>query len=278
MNAPASNPLPSDDDRVPTAATGASPPPDGGEGEDYDTAIESFDDWLRTPLGARVMACEQTRFEAALADLFGFYALQMGCAAWPLLAASRITHRFTMGWETQASLIAEPDQLPFTENQFDLVVMPHVLEFQALPHEVLRETFRVLRPEGHLLLSAFNPYSPFGLKRALGRDRSPPWGGEFMALAQVKDWLTLLGFDVRAGYIDAYALPAANERTLRRFAWVERMGERWWPFAGGVYVLHAVKRVAGVRLLRPDWARAPRRRRAASTVPTRGIGRIGPRS
>lgn len=229
---------------------------------------DTFDDWLETPLGRYVIGREQAIFDRALPDLFGFYALQMGVAGAPLLQSSRVTHRFTMAWDTDAGLLAEPDQLPFAENQFDVIVMPHTLEFQALPHEVLREVFRVLRPEGRLLMTGFNPYSAFGIKRYFGRERAGPWRGEFISFSRAKDWLTLLGFDIVAGQLDCYALPAQTERTLQRMKALESAGDRWWPFAGGVYFLHAVKRVAGVRLLKPDWARTPRRRRSAA-VPTR---------
>jgi SAM-dependent methyltransferase len=235
----------------------------------------TFDEWLDTPLGQYVGAREQQIFDRVLPDLFGFYALQMGCAALPLLQASRIGSKFTLAWNTTADLLAEADQLPFTDNQFDVIVLPHVLEFHALPHEVLREVYRVLRPEGRLLISGFNPYSLFGLKRYLGRDRSGAWGGEFIALHRAKDWLTLLGFDLLEGQLDCYNAPTQRERTLERPDWLERAGDRSWPFAGGVYFLHAVKRVAGVRLLKPAWAKAPRRR-AAAPAPSRGSASAQP--
>lgn len=230
---------------------------------------ESFDEWLTTPLGQYVLAREQRLFDEALPDLFGFYALQLGAAAAPLMQSSRVTHRFTMAWETSAHLLAEADQLPFAENQFDVLLMPHTLEFQSLPHEVLREAYRVLRPEGHLLLTGFNPYSMFGVKRYIGRDRRGPWGSEFISLARAKDWLTLLGFDIVGAQLACFNVPTNRERSIERNEWLARAGERWWPFAGGVYFLHAVKRVAGVRLIRPDWARATRRRRGVAPVPTR---------
>jgi SAM-dependent methyltransferase len=227
-------------------------------------ALATFDDWLTTPLGRYVAMREQAIFDRVLPDLFGYYALQMGAASLPLLSASRIGNRFTMGWNTVAEFFAEPDQLPFAENQFDVIVMPHVLEFQGLPHETLREVFRVLRPEGRLLLTGFNPYSMFGSKRFFGRDRSGVWGGEFFALSRVKDWLTLLGFDLVDGQLDCYNVPGSSEKTLNRLEWLARAGDRWWPFAGGVYYLQAVKRVSGVRLIKPAWARTPRRAAAAA--------------
>jgi SAM-dependent methyltransferase len=231
--------------------------------------VDTFDEWLASPLGRYAAARERAIFERVVPDLFGFYALQLGAASMPLLETSRTTHKFTLAWDTFAQVLAEPDQLPFAENQFDVIVLPHTLEFQALPHEVLREVFRVLRPEGQLLMTGFNPYSLYGIKRYFGRERSGPWAGEFISLSRAKDWLTLLGFDIVGGQLDCYNVPANNEATLQRLSGLETAGDRWWPFAGGMYFLHAVKRVAGVRLLKPNWARAPRRKRAAVAVPTR---------
>jgi hypothetical protein len=90
------------------------------------------------------------------------------------------------------------------------------------------------------------------------------WGGEFISLSRVKDWLTLLGFDLLDGQLDCYNLPSSNEKNLQRLEWLARAGDRWWPFAGGVYYLHAVKRVAGVRLIKPEWARVQRRHAATA--------------
>lgn len=230
---------------------------------------DTFDEWLESSLGQYVVAREQAIYDRVLQDLFGFYALQMGAASMPLLKTSRVTHKFTLAWDTNASLLAEPDQLPFAENQFDVIVLPHTLEFQALPHEVLREVFRVLRPEGRLLMTGFNPYSLFGIKRYFGRERSGPWAGGFISLSRARDWLTLLGFDIVGGQLDCYNVPAKSEATLQRLGGFETAGDRWWPFAGGVYFLHAVKRVAGVRLLKPNWVRPHRRKRIAVAVPTR---------
>jgi SAM-dependent methyltransferase len=240
-------------------------------GANADEAIvsRSLDDWLLTPLGKHLSAREQRIFDRVLPDLFGFYALQMGCAALPLMQSSRVSNKFTLAWNTTGDALADPHQLPFKENQFDVILMPHVLEFHSMPHEVLREAYRVLRPEGKLLVTGFNPYSLYGVKRYFGRDREGAWSAEFIALHRMKDWLTLLGFDLVEGQLDAYHAPTQSERTIERPDWLERAGERWWPFAGGVYFLHAVKRIAGARLMKPAWTK-PVRHRAAAPAPSRG--------
>ena len=40
-----------------------------------------------------------------------------------------------------------------------------------------------------------------------------------------------------------------SQRWLDRFAWMDPVGDRWWPVLGGVYFIVAVKRVRGMRLV-----------------------------
>jgi hypothetical protein len=80
----------------------------------------------------------------------------------------------------------------------------------------------------------------------------------------LKDWLTLLGFDVAGGRLDAYAPPFRSELWLDRFGFFEASGDRWWPIAGGVYYLRATKRVTGMRVLTPTWQRRQRRNKSLS--------------
>jgi ribonuclease HI len=67
---------------------------------------------------------------------------------------------------------------------------------------------------------------------------------------------------VIGGRLDGYAPPFANERWLKRFAFFEKAGDRWWPIAGGVYFLRATKKVAGMRVIAPAWERRERRKKA----------------
>ena len=144
-------------------------------------------------------------------------------------------------------------ELPFDSDSLDLVLIPHVLEFSEHPHEVLREVARVLRPEGNLLISGFNPRSLWGVHRVLVGREGYPWQGNFSALPRIKDWLALLGFEVAGGRFAAYAPPFHTTKWLERFAFIEAAGDRWWAVSGGVYFLHAVKRVHGMRLIKPKW-------------------------
>jgi len=51
---------------------------------------------------------------------------------------------------------------------------------------------------------------------------------------------------------------------------MDRAGPRWWPILGGLYVVRAVKRVHGMRLITPAWRKErARRRRSVAPMPQR---------
>ena len=52
---------------------------------------------------------------------------------------------------------------------------------------------------------------------------------------------------------------------------MEAAGDRWWSFAGGVYLLHAVKRVRGMRLIMPGWNPKVAPRKALTAVTQKEI-------
>lgn len=214
---------------------------------------QSLDEWFATEQGAYVLEREQAFFDQTVADLFGFNAVQMGIPSQDFLRQSRMALRLKAGNHSGNDVRLCCDELPFPGDSLDLLLVPHVLEFTDNPHQTLREIQRVLMPEGNLIVSGFNPFSLWGLHRALGRREGYPWSGRFIALTRLKDWLALLGFDVVGGYFAAYAPPVHQSKWLERFDLLESAGERWWPGGGGVYFLHAVKRVHGMRLIKPQW-------------------------
>jgi SAM-dependent methyltransferase len=223
-------------------------------------------EWLGTPLGRYLLEREQLYFDHAVADIFGYNAFQLGMPEIDLLRASRIPLRLRVAPAGPVDMRADFRDLAIASNSADLVLLPHVLEFAEHPHQILREAARVLMPEAHVVISGFNPFSLWGWRRAFHRGGHFPWRGSFITLMRVKDWLALLGFEVIGGQMACYAPPSRQEKWLERFTFMESAGDRWWPIAGGVYFVQAVKRVRGARLIMPKWSDrlAPVKQLAAS--------------
>jgi SAM-dependent methyltransferase len=143
-------------------------------------------------------------------------------------------------------------ELPFANESLDLVVLPHLLEFAADPHQILREVDRVLRPEGRLIISGFNPASLWGARQYLSRLIGTPYlprDGKFISLIRVKDWLQLLNFSLDRGHFGCYKLPLQGQSSMGRMDFLESMGNRWWPIFGAVFLVSAIKRHQGMRLI-----------------------------
>ena len=167
--------------------------------------------WLATEQGRYVLDWELEQFDRAVEDVFGFRAAQAGLADVDCLRSNRIPYRFTLAIEPGASLVADPLQLPLANASVDLLVLPHVLEFSADPHLVLREAERVLLPEGQVVISGFNTLSLWGARQWLARrDAACPWNARFIGLLRLKDWLKLLGFELDGGIFGRYAPPFAQ--------------------------------------------------------------------
>jgi SAM-dependent methyltransferase len=210
--------------------------------------------WFATPLGRYLLAQEQQYFDKTVADIFGYNALQLGLPGINLLRASRIPLRVHVDPAVPAGLHADFRDLPIAGNSVDLVVLPHALEFSENPHQILREVGRVLMPEGQVVIACYNPWSLWGVRRLLGRKKNYPWNGRFINLPRLKDWLTLLGLEITGGQMCCYSPPCAAEKWLKRYAFMDAAGDRWWPIAGGVFFLQAVKRVHSLRLIMPKWS------------------------
>jgi len=239
-------------------------------------AIIGLAEWLRTPAGAYLLEWEQAHMDRAVADIFGFHALQLGLPELDALRANRMPHRWVSSERCDASFSArgtgvfhasacvglrcDADALPFDTQSLDLVVLPHALELARDPHLTLREVERVLRPEGRVVIVGFNPASLWGVRQRMGRMRRSlgmgravplflPSEADFIGYRRLRDWLRLLSFEVEAGRFGCYRPPVHTDRWLARYQWTETVGDRWWPVLGAVYSLTAVKRVRGMRLV-----------------------------
>lgn len=157
--------------------------------------------WLATPPARYVLAWEQARLDAQVADVFGFHALQLGLPQLDALRANRMPHRWLAhtdalpapstrvsgdesktpgpgavprgpggpGGLRDVAVCCDFDALPFATQSIDLVVLPHTLELARDPHHTLREVDRVLVPEGRVVILGFNPRSLWGARQWAGR-------------------------------------------------------------------------------------------------------------
>lgn len=221
--------------------------------------------WYGGDLGRLLLESERRELGVILPDLFGYYLVQVGSVMEEyLLGSSLIRRHVVIDGDSPGELSGDDCHraspvfgharvLPLQGDSVDVVLMPHTLEFEEDPHAALREVDRVLVSEGHVVILGFNPWSLWGLWRLFTwrRRLHPPWHGTYRSISRIKDWLALLGFDVIETRSCFFRPPIGHSGLLKRLRWMERVGWRWWPYRGGVYIIVAKKRVVTLTPLRP---------------------------
>jgi SAM-dependent methyltransferase len=134
------------------------------------------------------------------------------------------------------STLADEARLPFMDAVFDRVLIVHALEEAPAPPAMLREVWRVMAPEGRLVVITANRWSPWAQSGATPFGQGRPYSRTQLAI--------LLS--------DALFEPVVSARALYTPPWppiaraadaFESVGELVWPAFGGLVLMEAVKRL-----------------------------------
>lgn len=227
-------------------------------------SVDRLEQWWEGPVGQALLAEEQPLVDRSLRDIYGFHLMQLGVSRKiDLTGASTINHRFALspafglpGQESQGLGRGQADleRIPLGSETIDLAVLHHVLEFSQQPHQLLRETARVLIPRGYVVVMGFNPFSWFGLFKQFGRlfTRRAQWRHHSLRLGRVIDWLRLLDFEPVQVSHGFYRWPIGHPKIMERTRWMERVRATQLPM-GGFYFILARKDVVGMTPIKPSW-------------------------
>ncbi len=215
--------------------------------------------WFDQPLGRLLQAAIASHLKTVLPSLYGNTIIQLGRIGDMRLmdnavAPTQILLDLNTVNGADHALQSHCHALPFDARSIDIAILPHTLDFAEDPHKVLREIDRVLSPEGHAVIIGFNPFSFWGLRRLLFRKKKQaPWSASFFRTARIKDWMSLLGYEVQTTQLLFHRPPLMNQKIMQRLFFLERLGNRFFPQIAAVYVVVVKKQVLGMTPIRPRW-------------------------
>lgn len=131
--------------------------------------------------------------------------------------------------------VTEEDALPFPDAFFDLVLVVHGLEEAEGLRPLLRQLWRVLAPEGRLMIVAPNRASLWAQM-----ERSPFGHGRPFSRSELDALLRGALFVPEQWQRALYAPPLVNRAARSGTGW-ERFGARFFPGLGGVHIVEAGK-------------------------------------
>jgi SAM-dependent methyltransferase len=216
----------------------------------------SINDWYQGETGQYLLSELEDRLNPVLVTTFGYYSLQIGCPDLieRLQDNCRVKHQFTLDNDAEAQIEATPSMLPIASDSVDLVILMHHLSNTSEPHAVLREAYRVLIPEGKLVIIDFNPMSLWGLRHLLQAWlEHPPFNGHYYTAGRIDDWMRLLGFDQHRHYRVGYLPPIQKRSFTRRLTWLEKGMKRWLPALSALNLMVYSKSVSPLTPVRHRW-------------------------
>ena len=160
--------------------------------------------WYETPRGKLLQRLEADYLRRSITVSCQQIVLQIGGLGWENdFIDCTLYQRYTvldakkLGYDEAIKIQAKAHHLPLKSDSVDMVIMPHLLEFDAQRFQTMREVERVLKPEGLLVILNFNPLCVWLWYQYLwDKKMADSWSGHFISRARILDWLKLLNFEV----------------------------------------------------------------------------------
>lgn len=162
--------------------------------------------YYQTPRGKLLRDLEVDYLQNAIVVSCKQTILQIGGLGWEnefidctLYTNYTILDAKNLGCQGARKIRAKSYHLPLQCDSVDMIVLPHMLEFDAYRFQTMREVERVLKPEGTVVILNFNPWSIWVRYQYIWDKRlADSWRGHFIRRSRVIDWLKLLNFEVTA--------------------------------------------------------------------------------
>jgi len=210
-----------------------------------------LDNWYTDLVGESMLTEEIKICDSIFPTLFGYHLLFFSpYPVFNLFQSSMIAHRVVLHPDKidAMQVQGEFDALPFLADSVDVVMLAYLLEVSVDPVAVLTEAHRILRAEGNVVITGFNPWSFWGVhaffRRLFGARRKM----RYISGASLCATLSVLGFQITRHQTAFFRPPFA---LCLGWTWLERAGQRWWPYGGALYTIVAVKREIQLTPLQP---------------------------
>ncbi|WP_411726273.1 class I SAM-dependent methyltransferase [Methyloglobulus sp.] len=220
--------------------------------------------YYQTPRGKLLRDLEVDYLQNAIVVSCKQTILQIGGLGWEnefidctLYTNYTILDAKNLGCQGARKIRAKSYHLPLQCDSVDMIILPHMLEFDAYRFQTMREVERVLKPEGTVVILNFNPWSIWVRYQYFWDKRlADSWRGHFIRRARVIDWLKLLNFEVTL--ISQFKLDSIKTTHVRL--------ANAFSLSATAYGVKAIKRRYNLIPLTPVTNLSPRLTLANSTV------------
>lgn len=203
---------------------------------------------------------EKTVIDRILKCVSGNVLLQIGGPADDrLIHLVRVTKKILLDQDERVQSVlpyiqANSDCLPVESCSMDFVLLLHQLGNQKKSQAILQEAYRVLKPNGKIVVLNLNRFSLWNAINLFCSQKNFSMQGEFYSAEKTKKILRKLACEINLHQTICFHLPGKKAVTPKWWYFSETLGQFFFPYFGGVFVILATKQVVGLTpLVDNEW-------------------------
>lgn len=214
---------------------------------------------------------EDHHLASLIPNYAGQHLLQLGYPSFSSLTDSPIIHKIMVSSDckckpnTYNSNYSDLDSLythlPFANDSINLILMPHTLDIsKSSAQAILTEAWRILAPNGHLIILGVNPISLWGLYSLFSHNKDSIGQNRFHTIQTLCQWIHFLGGEIQHTESFLFRPPLSSspgQWLFNKLAWLERVSPWLIPYMGGIYLIIAEKRIKRLNGLGLVWQFPP---------------------
>ncbi len=188
---------------------------------------------------------ERYFFQQQVANIFGKNSLQLGLPNINLLHGNKINNHYILNLDIECNL----NFLPFANNSLDLIICPHGLESYNDYKYILKELYRIITPNGKIIMTSFNHHSWLSLYKNKFEQLSSM---NFIKLSKLKEEINNTGLQIIGGKFFSYCPPFDKASKFIKYDWLNKIGDRWFPTFANSFALILRKNIGNITLIKQN--------------------------
>jgi hypothetical protein len=191
---------------------------------------------LNSSIGRGAICNSLFLYRNIIPRFLGEYAVQLGFSKIKYLHYANHPHKYYLD-KTHANILIDIRQIPLKTESVDLVIIPFIDLYIININEIIFESYRILKPNGKLVISAINPSSILGLYTQLkGHNYN-------LTSSQLQNILNQYNFSIDSANFINYGYNLSQPFKFFNSNKYNLIGNRWFPNYANLYSLVVTKNI-----------------------------------
>jgi hypothetical protein len=191
---------------------------------------------LDSSLGRGAIYNSLLMYRNIIPRFLGEYTIQIGFSQIKYLHYAKHLNKYYLD-KTNANILIDFRQIPIKTETIDLLIIPFIDLYATDINEIIFESYRILKPNGKMIITAINPTSILGLVAQINEHNY------LLSPSQLQNFLNEYNFDVESANFINYGYNLPPKLKFFNSHKYNLIGNRWFPANANLYSLCVIKNI-----------------------------------